>query len=199
MMWRNAACGMRKSAGLSNGRDLILHSTARNPHVPFWAILPKAHGGQPGVAFQETRQQAMSNINPTPLHVSFAAAVFALCVTAATAQTAVPLNKEPHINQSLVAVAVGNAIRKTCPSISARMLVALSKGRDLQKYALDKGYTKAQMDAFLDDGTEKSRVKALAADYMAANGVVKGDTESYCRLGRAEIAKNSLTGSLLKE
>ena len=140
-------------------------------------------------------------IYPTysPFKSAFVAGVMAVISTTAAAQAAVPLNEEPHINNSLVAVAVGNAIRKTCPSISARMLVALSKGRELQNYALEKGYSKDEMDAFLDDKTEKARVKGLAADYMAANGVVTGDVESYCTLGRAEIAKDSLIGSLLRE
>jgi len=141
----------------------------------------------------------MTYFNTSPLKSALIAGVLAFGATAATAQAAVPLNEEPHINESLVAVAVGNAIRKTCPTISARMLVALSKGRDLQNYALEKGYTKDEMEAFLDDKTEKARVTGLAADYMAANGVVEGDVETYCTLGRAEIAKDSLIGSLLRE
>ena len=32
---------------------------------------------------------------------------------------------------------------------------------------------------------------------MARNGVKKGDPESYCRLGRQEIANRTVTGSLL--
>lgn len=136
---------------------------------------------------------------PSSMKSVLVAGAFALVATTATAQAAVPLNEEPHINDSLVAVAVGNAIRKTCPTISARMLVALSKGRDLQNYALDKGYSKDEMNAFLENKTEKARVKGIAAEYMAANGVVEGDVESYCALGRAEIAKNSLIGSLLRE
>ena len=141
----------------------------------------------------------MTHISHSPLKLALIAGILALGATTASAQAAVPLNEEPHINNSLMAVAVGNAIRKTCPSISARMLVALSKGRELQNYALEKGYSKDEMEAFLDNKTEKARVKALAADYMAANGVVDGDVESYCTLGRAEIAKDSLIGSLLRE
>ena len=141
----------------------------------------------------------MTYTTHSSLKSAFVAGVLAFISTTATAQAAVPLNEEPHINNSLMAVAVGNAIRKTCPSISARMLVALSKGRELQNYALEKGYSKDEMEAFLDNKTEKARVKALAADYMAANGVVDGDVESYCTLGRAEIAKDSLIGSLLRE
>jgi hypothetical protein len=141
----------------------------------------------------------MTRMMTSTVKSALVAGVLALGAPAASAEAAVPLNQEPHINQSLVAVAVGNAIRKTCPSISARMLVALSKGRELQAYAYDKGYSKDEVDAFLEDKAEKARVKALAADYMAANGVIKGDVDSYCALGKAEIRKDSLIGQLLKD
>ncbi len=135
----------------------------------------------------------------SPLRSALVAGVLAFAATAAAAEAAVPLNQEPHINESLIAVAVGNAIRKTCPGISARMMVVFSKGRELQTYAYEKGYSKDEVEAFLDDDTEKARVKGLAADYMSANGVVESDVETYCALGRAEIAKDSLIGSLLRE
>lgn len=141
----------------------------------------------------------MTQVYTCTMKSALVAGLLALGGSAAAAQAVVPLNEEPYINESLVAVAVGNVIRKTCPSISARMMVVFSKGRELQNYAYDKGYTKDELDAFLDDKAEKARVIGLAADYMAANGVVEGDIESYCTVGRAEIAKDSLIGSLLKE
>ena len=108
-----------------------------------------------------------------------------------------PLNRNAYINDRLVAAQIGDVIRKTCPSIHARILHALSEGRKLEKYARDLGYSKAQIDAFTGSKVEQQRVKDAAAAYMAANGVVPGDVESYCRLGRAEIARRSITGSLL--
>jgi hypothetical protein len=114
------------------------------------------------------------------------------------AQAQVSLSEETHINQSLMAAVVGDNIRKTCPTISARMIVAYSKAKELERYAIAKGYKKEAVEAFLKDKTEKARVKKMAAEYMTANGVVEGDVESYCKLGRAEIEKRSLIGSLLR-
>lgn len=122
-----------------------------------------------------------------------------LGATAATAQAAVPLAQEPHINQQLMAGAVGDAIRKSCPSISARMVTVYFKMKELENYARKAGYREAEVKVFLKDAAEKARIKGMAADYMAANGVIEGDVESYCTLGRAEIAKGSLIGSLLRE
>ncbi len=122
----------------------------------------------------------------------------ALALLPMTAVAQVPLSEEPHINEQLMAAAVGDAIRKTCPSISARMVTVYFKAKELEKYARGAGYQEADVKAFLKDKTEKARIKAMAADYMAANGVVEGNVDSYCTLGDAEIKKDSLIGSLLR-
>ncbi|MDZ4395188.1 DUF5333 domain-containing protein [Cypionkella sp.] len=122
-----------------------------------------------------------------------------VAVIAATPALALePLNKEAHINESLVAGQVGDTIRKTCPSISAKMFTVLGKLNALEDYARDKGYTEAEVKAFLKDKTEKKRIKQLAKDYLTKAGAVEGDAESYCKVGRDEIAKGTLTGSLLR-
>lgn len=119
-----------------------------------------------------------------------------LGATPALAQ--VPLNQDAHINDSLVAGKVGDTIRKTCPSISAKMFTVLSKLNELEDYARGKGYAEADVKAFLKDPKEKARIKGLALDYLTKAGAVEGDEESYCKVGRDEIAKGTLTGSLLR-
>lgn len=109
-----------------------------------------------------------------------------------------PLNQEAHINASLVAGKVGDTIRKTCPSISAKMFVVLQKLNELEDYARGKGYAEADVKAFLKDPAEKARIKSLAQDYLTKAGAVSGDAESYCKVGRDEIAKGTLAGSLLR-
>lgn len=109
-----------------------------------------------------------------------------------------PLNQEKHINDSLIAGRVGDVIRKTCPSISARMFTVLQKMNELESYARGKGYAEADVKAFLKDPVEKARIKKAAEAYLAAAGVKEGDTESYCVAGRSEIAKGTLAGSLLR-
>ena len=122
--------------------------------------------------------------------------VAVMAATPALAQ--VPLNQESHINEALVAGQVGDTIRKTCPSISAKMFTVLAALNDLEDYARDKGYTEAEVKAFLKDKTEKARIKALAKAYLTKAGAVDGDAESFCTAGRAEIAKGTLAGSLLR-
>ena len=128
---------------------------------------------------------------------SLMAGVISLCL-AAPAMAQVALNQNDHITESLVAAQVGDTIRKTCASISARYTVVYTKLSELEDYARAEGYTETEVRAFLKDKTEKARIKALAAEYLASAGVVDGDEESYCQVGRDEIAKETLAGSLLK-
>lgn len=125
-------------------------------------------------------------------------AALALMVSAAQPAAALePLSRERYINDRLVAARVADRIRRNCPSISARMITAFSQARALKRYALQKGYSEAQIDAFLDSRADKDRIYAVAERYMAQNGVAAGDTNSFCRLGRDEIARNTVSGSLL--
>jgi hypothetical protein len=119
-----------------------------------------------------------------------------LLATPAFAQE--PINREPHINEVLIAGRVGDVIRNTCPTVSARMLVVYSKLKELERYARAQGYSDADFEAFRDNPAEKDRMKAQAADYLRKAGAVEGDAESYCRVGRDEIAKGSLIGEMLR-
>ena len=97
----------------------------------------------------------------------------------------------------LIAARIADQIRRNCPTIEGRIVFAFQQARALQRYALDKGYSKDQIDAFLDSKPDRKRIYAVAEDYMASKGVREGDEASYCKLGQAEIAANSVTGSLL--
>ncbi len=122
----------------------------------------------------------------------------ALFLVAGPAFALEPLANERHINDSLRAGRIGDVIRKTCPTIKARMFVVMAKIDDLKSYALKKGYTRAEVEAFLKDPAQKNRLKAEAAAWLKAQGAVEGNTESYCRVGEAEIARGSLVGSLIR-
>lgn len=121
-----------------------------------------------------------------------------LSLIAAPALADGKISADAHVTEVLLAARVGDVIRNTCPTISARMFVVLGAMSDLKSYALSKGYAEEEVKAFLKDPTEKARIKALAASYLAKVGVKDGDVESYCAAGRAEIAAGTLAGSLLR-
>ena len=119
-------------------------------------------------------------------------------VIAAPALALEPINKEKHINHTLLQGFIADRIDDNCDTISARKLRALSELNSLRSYALEKGYTTAEVKAFVTSKTEKARGKADAAAWLKAWGAVDGDQASYCRIGQDEIAKGSLIGQLLR-
>ena len=124
--------------------------------------------------------------------------ILILSLLSAPAYALEPINTEPRINEVLIAGRVGDTIRNTCPTISARLVVAYSKIKEIERYARAQGYSDADFDAFRNNETEKNRMKAQATAYLKTAGAVEGDAESYCRVGRAEIAKGSLIGEMLR-
>jgi hypothetical protein len=130
------------------------------------------------------------------LRNSIAVCVMALSM-AGPAAAQVALNKNDHITESLVAAQVGDILRKSCGSLSARYFVVYRKMGELEDYARAEGYTEAVVKIFLKDKTEKARIKNLATAYLTKAGAVAGNEESFCQVGRDEIAQKTLVGSLL--
>ena len=139
----------------------------------------------------------MTPIRRTRFAVIPAVAILVALVTTA-AWALPPLSENKYINDRLLAAQVGDLISKACPTISARETYALFQALKLKGYANNLGYTDAEINAFIKSPVEKKRVRDAAERYMKAKGVVEGQPETYCALGREEIARKSVTGSLLR-
>ena len=135
----------------------------------------------------------MQTLTHTIIATAFAASLIA---TPATAQP--PLREVAKIDDALLDLGIADRIRKNCPSISARMIKAISYVRNLEKQAKAMGYSEAQIEAYTDSDAEKARMKKKGAAFFAAKGVDTSDPQSYCALGKAEIQKGSRIGSLLR-
>lgn len=108
-----------------------------------------------------------------------------------------PLSQEKYINDRLIAARIADRVRRTCPTIDGRILYAYGEARKLKSYARNKGYSNAQIDAFLDSKPDKKRIYAVAEDYLTRKGAKPGDAQSFCAIGRQEIANKTIIGSLL--
>lgn len=118
-----------------------------------------------------------------------------LAATPAAAQE--PLSQNAYVVDRLIQARVADLVRRGCPSIDARMVRAFREARALKRYAQDQGYSEAQIDAFLDSREERQRIYRQADRYMVERGVVNGQPDTFCRLGRDEIARQTVAGSLL--
>jgi len=125
--------------------------------------------------------------------------ILTLALLASPALALEPINKEQHINHTLLQGFIADKIDDNCDGLSARKFQALLELNSLRNYALDKGYSSAEVKEFVTSKTEKARGKAEAVDWLHAQGAVDGDQASFCKIGRDEIAKDSLIGQLLRD
>ncbi|WP_306154949.1 DUF5333 domain-containing protein [Roseovarius sp. MMSF_3281] len=125
-------------------------------------------------------------------------ATLASAAMAGSASTKPGLQNETDINSGLLAVAAADKIRRACDSIYGRFFRARGYVNDLKDLALERGYTEAEIDAYVNNDAEQDKMRAKRNAYFKSKGASNLDPESLCVLGREEIRKNSQIGSLLR-
>ena len=110
----------------------------------------------------------------------------------------VPLKDVPYVSEGIIATGIAYEIGRVCPSLSARMLAGIFFLYELQSYAYDLGYSKAEVDGYINDKDEKMRLEAIARSRLVEMGAVAEQPETYCTVGRQEIAVESQIGKLLR-
>lgn len=126
------------------------------------------------------------------------AALLVLLPVSTPAQALPPLHENPHVVRSFYAIGLADEIRDNCRTIEPRMIEAYMFLRSLQKYALDAGYTQADIDALLDNREAKNALRKTIRRDLKQRGASKKTPEGYCTVGREEIAKGSTAGRLLR-
>ncbi len=108
------------------------------------------------------------------------------------------LASEKDINAGLLAVAAADKIRRECSDFSGRFWAARSYVNQLKGMASERGYTEAQIDAYVNDSAEQAKMRERRNAYFKSKGASNLDAASLCRLGREEIKNRSRIGSFLK-
>ncbi len=129
------------------------------------------------------------------------AAVFAtLTVTAiAGSVSAKPALKDvAYVREGIIATGMAYEISEQCSTISARRIRGINYLFSLRSHAFDLGYTRAEVDAYIDDKAEENRLKDIAYGRLRELGTVAGNEATYCAAGQSEIAKDSAIGRLLR-
>lgn len=122
-----------------------------------------------------------------------------LAFTIAFSASARPaLRDNAQVTNGLIAVGMALEIEKQCDEISARKLKGLMFLSSLKRAAKGQGYSEQEIEDFVDNKAEKAKLEARARANLAQKGAVSGNAESFCTVGRAEIAAASVTGGLLR-
>jgi hypothetical protein len=109
------------------------------------------------------------------------------------------LRNDPQIHEGLLVISIGRLVRNHCDSINARILRAWAFAHSLVDRGISLGYSRAELEDYLDSDADKARYRALAAAYLAEREASVEDAQSMCRLGRDEISSQSAVGRLLIE
>ena len=110
----------------------------------------------------------------------------------------VPLKDVAYVSEGIIATGIAYEIGRVCPSLTARVLTGVFFLYELQSYAYDLGYSKAEVDGYINDKDEKARLEAVARARLAEMGAILDQPETYCAVGRQEIALESQIGKLLR-
>jgi hypothetical protein len=110
-----------------------------------------------------------------------------------------PLRDVPEIDDAMLWVAVAYEIRDKCDSIGARLVYAVGNLQKLRRRANELGYTDDEIRAYLYSKEEQERMRRRGEDYIFARGADYDAPETFCVLGRAEIARDSAIGAYLRE
>ncbi|MEO0772217.1 MAG: DUF5333 domain-containing protein [Pseudomonadota bacterium] len=124
--------------------------------------------------------------------------IAALCATTAPSAGFAGMADEADINQGLIYIAAADKIRRECSSINGRMLKAQRYANALRQIARDRGYSDAEIDAYLDSKDERAKVRAQRNVYFESHGASNLDPASLCTLGHAEIAGKTQVGYMLR-
>ncbi|WP_010141399.1 DUF5333 domain-containing protein [Oceanicola sp. S124] len=136
----------------------------------------------------------------TLISASFLAASLALTGTARANTAALPpLSEVREIDGPLFSVALAIEISDRCERIAPRNLKGLLLLNDLNSRARSLGYSKDEIDAYVNSSEAKARMRARGETYVKSQGLDPENPVDLCSLGKAEIARNSQIGALLKE
>ena len=122
----------------------------------------------------------------------------AFAANAATAAAESGLKNEQDINEGLLIMAVADKIRRACDEIGGRLFRARAFADTLEEVAMDRGYSADEIDAYINNDTEKAKVRERRNAYFQSKGASNLDPQSLCMLGRDEIARNTQIGHLLR-
>lgn len=119
--------------------------------------------------------------------------------TVAAAQDLPPLGQVEVITEGLINTAIAYELDRKCDELEGRRLQGIAFLWSLESEARQLGYSRQEIEAFIDDDEEKDRLEGIARERLRGMGAVEGQWDTYCAVGREEIAKASPIGRLLND
>lgn len=109
------------------------------------------------------------------------------------------MREDTRIHTELLGAAVANVIDENCEDLGLRKFRIFNQAMALQAHARSLGYSYREIMAYVESKSEQARFRKMADAVLAKKGARKGNAESYCAVGRAEMEKGTYTGKLLND
>ena len=103
-----------------------------------------------------------------------------------------------EIQERLIVIGIAYRIDERCDSLSIRDFRKNTALLGVANRAMQLGYTRAEITAYIDDKVEKDRLVTVAEGRLAEMGAVEGQPETFCRVGQEQIAAGTDIGRLLR-
>ncbi|WP_193082952.1 DUF5333 domain-containing protein [Pseudooceanicola spongiae] len=108
------------------------------------------------------------------------------------------LREVQEIDGEMLWIAMAIEISDKCDRIGARTVKGWMQLNDLRNLARDMGYSNKDVLSYVRSDAEKARIRKLGENYMKSQGLDPNNPADLCRLGDAEMARNSRIGVLLR-
>lgn len=109
-----------------------------------------------------------------------------------------PLHGEKAINDKLLIVAVVDKINRGCGTLGVKFFKAQGYVNKLKAEAKALGYSKSEVNAYINDKENKAEMRERRNAYFKSKGASNLDPQSLCVLGAAEMQQQTEIGELLK-
>lgn len=131
--------------------------------------------------------------------VAVTGAALLATIGAARADQYAALRADPEIENGVLIVAIGDIIRDNCPNIEDRRGRSIPFLVGLVRRAQSLGYSRSEVEAYVDNADERDRVEARARQWMVQEGADLETPETICALARAQISEQTAIGRLIRE
>jgi hypothetical protein len=126
------------------------------------------------------------------------AAAAALALVAGSGAANPEIGRVTHITEGLITTAIAYEIDRVCDELGGRRIAGINFLWSLKDHASSLGFSDAEIRAYVDNKAEKDRLEAIARARLREMGAVEGQPETYCAVGRAEMAAGSPIGRFLR-
>jgi hypothetical protein len=110
------------------------------------------------------------------------------------------LRNATEIYNGLYLAALVNEIARRCDDLRGpNRLARTTYFLGLYNQARRLGFSRAQLEAFVEDREERAQMMKLVGNYVESRGARLDDSASICALGRAEMAAGTPVGQRLSE